>query len=63
MAKKKRNRSRPAGSFEDRLQKFADDARSTARKMPPGRERDLLMRKARQTEAVMDVSEMLTLRK
>ena len=41
---KKRNRSRPAGSFEDRLQKFADEARSAARRMPPGRERDILMR-------------------
>ena len=63
MSKKKRNRSRPLGSFEDRLQKFADDARSAARKMPQGRDRDGLMKKARQTEAAMEVSEMLTLRK
>ncbi|MBR0798704.1 hypothetical protein JQ615_25270 [Bradyrhizobium jicamae] len=63
MPKKKRNRSRPAGSFEDRLQKFADDARSAARKMPPGRDREALMKKARQTEAVMEVSEMLTRRR
>lgn len=56
---KKRNRSRPAGSFEDRLQKFADDARSAARRMPPGRERDMLMKKAIQTENVMDVTAML----
>ena len=63
MPRKKRNRSRPAGSFEDRLQKFADAARSAARKMPPGRDREILIRKARQTEAVMEISEMLTLRK
>jgi hypothetical protein len=56
---KKRNRSRPAGSFEDRLQKFADEARSAARRMPPGRERDVLMKKAIQTENVMDVTAML----
>ena len=56
---KKRNRSRPAGSFEDRLQKFADEARSAARRMPPGRERDILMKKAIQTENVMDVTAML----
>lgn len=56
---KKRNRSRPAGSFADRLQKFADEARSAARRMPPGRERDVLMKKAIQTENVMDVTAML----
>ncbi|WGS21570.1 MULTISPECIES: hypothetical protein [unclassified Bradyrhizobium] len=61
--KKKRNKSRPAGSFEHRLQKFADNARIAARKMPPGREREALMRKARQTETVMEVSDLLTLRK
>lgn len=63
MIKKKRNRARPAGSFEDRLQKFAEDARLAARKLPPGRERETLMKKARQTEAVVEVSECLTLRK
>ncbi|MFB9263144.1 hypothetical protein ACFFWD_08180 [Bradyrhizobium erythrophlei] len=63
MLKKKRNKSRPEGSFENRLRKFAADTRSAARKMPPGRERDALMKKARQTEAVMEVSEMLTFRK
>lgn len=56
---KKRNRSRPAGSFEARLQKFAEDARSAARQMPPGRERDILMKKAIQTENVMGVAAML----
>lgn len=63
MIKKKRNRARPAGSFEDRLQKFAEDARLAARKLPPGRQRETLMKKARQTEAVVEVSECLTLRK
>lgn len=56
---KKRNRSRPAGSFEARLLRFADQARSAARQMPPGRERDILMKKAVQTENVMDVAAML----
>lgn len=59
MTKKKRNRARPAGSFGDRLQRFAENARIAARDMPPGREREILMRKARQTEAVMEVSEWL----
>jgi hypothetical protein len=59
---KKRNRSRPAGSFEDRLQKFADEARSAAHRMPPGHERDILIKKAIQTENVMDVTTMLKMR-
>ena len=63
MTKKKRNRARPPGSFEDRLGKFAEGARIAARKLPPGREREALMKKARQTETVMEVSEWLTLRK
>ncbi|MGY4475819.1 hypothetical protein [Bradyrhizobium sp. USDA 3364] len=63
MIKKRRNRSRPRGSFEDRLQKFAEDARIAARKLPPGRERETLMKKARQTETVMEVSYLLMLRK
>ena len=63
MIKKKRNRSRPPGSFEDRLQKFAEDSRIAARKLPPGGEREALMKKARQTEAAMEVSDSLTLRK
>ena len=63
MPKKKRNRNRPAGSFEDRLQKFASQARIEARRLPPGRQREALMRKARQTETVMEFSELLMLRK
>lgn len=59
---KKRNRTRPMGSFEARLQKFADDARIAARLLPPGREREILLKKARQTENVMDVSALLTTR-
>jgi hypothetical protein len=60
--KKRRNRSRPTESFEARLLKFASAARATARKLPLGRERDALMKKARQTENVLDVSAMLTTR-
>ena len=58
---KKRNRSRPAGSFEERLDKFAREARAVARRLPPGRERESLLKKARQTENVRDVSAMLSM--
>jgi len=60
--KKKRNRSRPAGSFEFRLQKFADEARNAARRRQPGADRDSLLQKALQTERVLDVTAMLKLR-
>lgn len=59
---KKRNRSRPADSFEVRLQRYADDARAAARQMPPGKERDALMSKATQTENVLNVTELLSVR-
>jgi hypothetical protein len=60
--KKKRTRSRPTESFEVRLLRFASAARASARKLPLGRERDALMKMARQTENVLDVSAMLTTR-
>jgi hypothetical protein len=60
--KKKRNRSRPTESFEARLRKFAHDARIAARRLPLGRERDALIKMAKQTENVLDVSAMLTMR-
>ncbi|WP_225115820.1 hypothetical protein [Bradyrhizobium sp. BRP22] len=44
------------------MQKFARDARAAARRLPLGRERDALMKKAKQTENVLDVSAMLTIR-
>ncbi len=59
---KKRNRSRPDESFEVRLQKYAEDARAAARQMPPGEAREALMKKAMQTENVLNVSELLTAR-
>lgn len=62
VVKKKRNRSRPVESFEVRLQKFAQDARIAARRLPPGGERDALLKKAEQTENAMDINGSLALR-
>ncbi len=59
MQKKKRNRSRPADTFEIRLEKYADNARATARGMPPGKEREALMKKAVQVDNVLAVTEWL----
>ncbi|WP_407176115.1 hypothetical protein [Bradyrhizobium sp. STM 3562] len=62
MQKKKRNRSRPTESFEMRLERYADNARATARRMPPGKERDALMKKAVQVDNVLAVTEWLATR-
>jgi hypothetical protein len=62
MQNKKRNRSRPAEPFALRLERYADNARAMARGMPPGKERDALMKKAVQVENVLAVSEWLAAR-
>ena len=47
---KKRNRSRPLLSLQERLTKFAQDARAAAKKLPAGAERHDLLQKARDGE-------------
>jgi hypothetical protein len=59
--RKKRNRSRPADPFEVRLQRFAEDARTAANRLPPGGERDALIKKAEQTENALDLCGSLAL--
>jgi hypothetical protein len=48
---KKRNRTRPLLSFQERLRKFGADARAEAKELPPGTERSDLLQKARESEA------------
>jgi len=62
MQSRKRSRSRPAEPFVLRLERYADNARAMARRMPPGKERDALMKKAVQVENVLAVSEWLAAR-
>ena len=57
---KKRNRKRPPLSFQERLSKFAQDARAAARMLPPGAERHELMLKARQGEAAATIDRWLS---
>ena len=57
---KKRNRKRPMLSFQERLNKFADDARAAARALPPGTERHALLLKARQGEAAANIERWLS---
>lgn len=46
----KRLRFKPTQSFQDRLALFANDARERAADMPPGQQKDDLLRKARQAD-------------
>jgi len=47
-----RNHSKPTTSLEERLAAFAKEARDRAIQLPPGPERDALLKKAEQAETV-----------
>ena len=57
---KKRNRSRPLLSLQERLAKFAQDARSLAKRLPAGAERHDLLQKARDGEAAAKIDRWLS---
>lgn len=56
---KKRVRRKHILSFDERLQQSADAARDAARQLPMGRERNALLKKARQTEVAAHINEWL----
>jgi hypothetical protein len=53
---------RPILSVDERLAQQARRVREQARTMPPGIERESLLRKARQTETALQVNEWLASR-
>jgi hypothetical protein len=55
-----RKRIKHAKTFEERLQNDAIRLREQARTMPPGKERELLLRKARQIDTAAHINEWLT---
>ena len=57
---KKRNRTRPALSLQERLNKFTADARAAAKKLPAGAERHALLQKVRDGEAAADMDRLLS---
>ena len=57
--KKKRNRSRPVLSLQERLNQLAGHARKKAVCLPPGRERERLMQTAVANEAAAAIDRWL----
>jgi len=57
---KKRNRTRPLLSFQERLSNFAQEARSAAKNLPPSAERSDLLQKARDGEAAAKIERWLS---
>ncbi|MEH2561125.1 hypothetical protein [Bradyrhizobium sp. AZCC 2289] len=47
-------------SFPDRLSKEAERLREEADKLPPGQEREILLRKARQADTALRIEEWLS---
>jgi hypothetical protein len=57
---RKRNRKRPLLSFQERLNKFAQEAGAAAKSLPAGAKRHELMLKARQGEAAANIDRWLS---
>jgi len=57
---KKRNRTRPLLSFQERLNNFAQEARAAAKNLPPSAERAELLQKARDGEAAAKIDRWLS---
>ncbi|MDA9434015.1 hypothetical protein XH88_19900 [Bradyrhizobium sp. CCBAU 51627] len=56
----KRNRRKQTQSLQERLMAFADIARERARGMPPGKERESLLRRAKQNEVASNLTDLLS---
>ncbi|MCS3760214.1 hypothetical protein ML401_13255 [Bradyrhizobium sp. 62B] len=56
----KRNRRKQTQSLQERLAAFAESARERARNLPPGREREMLLQRARQNELTSNLTDWLS---
>lgn len=56
----KRNRVKHERSFEERLLGAAREAREAARRLPPGKKRETLLRSARDTEAAAGINKWIS---
>jgi hypothetical protein len=55
----KRIRRKQTTSFDERLQRAASEARRSAEQLPPGPQRDMLLKKASQAETAAHINEWL----
>ena len=56
----KRNRRKQTQSLQERLAAFAESARERASCLPPGREREMLLQRARQNELTSSLTDFLS---
>ncbi|WLA51686.1 hypothetical protein QIH83_27055 [Bradyrhizobium elkanii] len=56
---KRRRRVKQVFPLEERLSREAQELRRRAKKLPPGREREILLRKAREEEITAHLTEWL----
>ena len=56
---KQRRRFKQSESLQDRLMKFAKEARDKASRLPPGPEQDNMLRKARQADTASHLDDWL----
>jgi hypothetical protein len=56
----KRNRIKQTYSLQERLQISAENARQRARRLPAGKEREMLLRRAKQDEVASNLTDWLT---
>jgi hypothetical protein len=57
---RKRNRTRPPQSLQERLTGFVQNARAAAKNLPPGAERHALLQKARDGENAAKIERWLS---
>ena len=57
---KKRNRTRPPLTLQERLNKFTQDARAAAKNLPAGAERHMMLQKVRDGEAATEMARLLS---
>jgi hypothetical protein len=56
----KRNRRKQTQSLQERLMTFAETARERARRMPACKEREMLLRRAKQSEMTSTLTDLLS---
>lgn len=56
----KRNRMKQTQTLQQRLQISAEKARQRARRLPAGKEREMLLRRAKQDEVTSSLTDWLT---